>query len=121
MWRSTGFSRMVVCCFVAGSAIATMGCGSKHANRSIVRATIGERDVKASVDGDAFIAPREDSAIISFGGGKKFVVEKTSIQLDGKEIAKVPETAKNVAVDYTAGKLTITADGQTVLDTQFTK
>jgi hypothetical protein len=43
------------------------------------------------------------------------VVEKARITLDGKEVAKVPEGAKKVAFDYTAGKLTGTADGAVVL------
>lgn len=86
------------------------GCGAKTVGRSDLGTTIGDREVKASLDGAGVISSPGEAAVISFRGGK-LVVDKASVQLDGKELAKLPEETKRVDVDYTAGKLTITADG----------
>jgi hypothetical protein len=41
--------------------------------------------------------------------------------LDGRELAKLPEEAKKVEVDYTAGKLTVMADGKSVVSKEIRK
>jgi hypothetical protein len=97
-----------------------VGCGPKTVGRSNLGTTIGDREVKASLDGSGFISRQGDAAVISFGGGK-LLVDKASVQLDGNELAKLPEEAKQVEVDYTAGKLTITADGTEVSTTELGK
>ena len=78
-----------------------------------------ERQMSASIDGHVgdphTIDRRGDAVVITFVGGE-LVVEKARITLDGKEVAEVPEGAKKVAFDYTAGKLTGTADGVLVLE-----
>ncbi len=51
--------------------------------------------------------------VITSDGGK-VTVQRTKLLLDGKEVAKVPENAKVVLVEYKAGKLTVTADGNTI-------
>src|SRR5262249_58603645 len=77
-----------------------------------------ERQVSASIEGHTGdphkIGQRGDAVVITFVGGE-LLVEKARITLDGKEVAKVPEGAKKVAFDYTAGKLTCIADGAVVL------
>ena len=54
--------------------------------------------------------PRQDAVTITFDGGR-LVVERARLLLNDKEVAQVPESAKTVNIDYSAGKLTITADG----------
>lgn len=91
-----------------------VGCGAKPAGRSILGTRIGDREVKASLDGAGFISSEGDAAAISFAAGK-LVVDKGAVRLDGEELAKLPEDAKKVEVDYTGGKLTVTADGKSVV------
>ena len=90
------------------------GCGPVKPGRSILGMTIGSREIKASVDGGAFISSDGDTAVLSFSGGK-LMVKKDTIELAGKELAKISEDSQKVEIDYTAGKLTITVDGDTVL------
>jgi hypothetical protein len=89
------------------------GCQAKTTGRSNLSTTIEGRTVKASLDGGGFISIENNVAAIEFSAGK-LVVGKTSVTLDGREIAEVPEEAKQVTIDYTAGKLSITADGTAV-------
>ena len=77
--------------------------------------TVGGRKVTYSVEGGGGISPKAGGATVTFPGGS-VVVEKSRALLDGKEVAKVPEDAKVVAVDYSGGKLTITADGAKVYE-----
>jgi hypothetical protein len=111
--------------FIAALVAIPAGCGRKQERTSLSLDVGGppggpsERKVSASIDGHVGdphkIDQQGDSVIISFIGGK-LIVEKARITLDGKEVAKIPEGAKKVAFDYTAGKLTGTADGVTVLE-----
>lgn len=101
------------------------GCGS---NRSVGWATYGtgtpagnwSRDVTYSVDGAGTIASKETTATITFSGGR-LVIEKARILLNDEELARVPEDAKAVDVDYTAGILRITADGNKVHDARLAR
>jgi hypothetical protein len=68
------------------------------------------REVKAVIDGPASITGERDAAVVTFGGNK-LRVERERILLNGKEQAKLPAGAKKVEFEYTAGKLTATADG----------
>jgi len=110
---------------VAALVAIPAGCGRKL-ERWFLSLDVGgppggpsERQVSASIDGHVGdphkIDQRGDAVVITFAGGE-LVVEKARITLDGKEVAKVPEAAKKVAFDYTAGKLTGTADGAVVLE-----
>jgi hypothetical protein len=96
------------------------GCGTWTVGRSSGSAGVGPREVKFSLDGPSGIVAQPDSATITFTGGK-VVVEKARVLLNDKEVAKVPEGAKVVAVDYTTGTLTITADGTKVHEAQLSK
>lgn len=93
------------------------GCGSKAGGRSTLGTKIGDREVKASLDGGGFISSEGDTATIRFAG-RKVVVERGAVRLHDQEaiaeLAKLPEDAKLVEVDYTAGKLTIAADGKEI-------
>jgi hypothetical protein len=87
----------------------------------------GGREVKFALDGPGGITPggtrstngvvEETPAIVEFTE-RKVTVEKTRVLLNGKEVAQVPESTKVVAIDYTGGTLTITADGTKVYETK---
>jgi hypothetical protein len=90
--------------------VSLAGCWTKTVTRSSGSASIGSRTVKFSVDGVASALAKPDAATVTFPGGK-VVVEKARVLVDDKEVAKLPEDAKLVEIDYTAGTLTVTADG----------
>ncbi len=96
------------------------GCGAQKVGRSVLSMKLATREVKAAIDGGAFISSQEDDAIVTFGGSK-LVVEKMRVLLDGKEVAALPEDAELVEVDSTAGTLTITADGKAVATVKLSK
>ena len=96
------------------------GCGTKKVGRSLLTTKLPTREVKAAIDGGAFISSQGDDAIVTFGGGK-LIVEKTRVLLDGKEVATLAEDAALVEVDSTSGTLTITADGQAVASVKLSK
>jgi len=89
------------------------GCGSQPAVRSNLGTTIGQREVKASLEGPGLISSEGEEARISFNGGN-VRVGKAEVLLNGRQIAELPADAKNVLVEYVAGKLTVTADGNVV-------
>jgi hypothetical protein len=99
---------------LAVSVLFIAGCGSKPTGRSTLTTGVGDRKVKASFDGGGFISTKDDTAVITFGPGK-LVVERESVKLDGVEIVKLSADAKDIKIDYTAGKITITADGESIL------
>ncbi len=96
------------------------GCGAKPVGRSNLATKIGDREVKASLDGAGFISSQGGAAVINFAAGK-LVVEKGAVRLDGEELARLPEEARKVEVDYTAGKLTVTADGKSAVSKEIRK
>ena len=107
---------IIALAFIAAMSAGITGCGSKNAGRSTLGTKIGEREVKASVDGAGFISTQGDSAVITFSGGR-LVVERGAVRLDDRELAQFSEDARQVLIDYTAGKLSVTADGAEVLTT----
>jgi len=104
-------------------AVSLASCGTSKSTPSpgvtVGRASGGassaSREVKFSVDGGGGIVMQEGTATINFAEGK-VVVEKARVLLNDKEIATVPADSKVVETDYTAGKLTITADGNQVYE-----
>ena len=103
------------------AVVSLAGCGIRTTSRSTGGCKMGSREVKFSLDGKGGISQLEqDTAIISFTEGK-VVVEKARVLLNEKEVAKVPEDAKVVEVDYDAGTLTITADGSKVHEAELRK
>src|SRR5688572_4623537 len=92
-----------------------LGCG-KTTTESTLRIKGETREVKAIIDGPASITSTgeaPDTATISFSG-RKLVVEKERVLLDGKEQAKLPPDTKSVEVSMKDGKLTVTVDGSAV-------
>ncbi len=118
--RSNSLTRIMLIGLLTVTVAGITGCGSRNGGRSILGTKIGDRDVKASLDGGAFISSQGDDAIVTFSGGK-LIVEKESVKLDGKELVKLPGDAKKVEIDYTAGKFTVTADGESLLATELKK
>ena len=118
--RPNWLTRVAMVGVLTAMVAVIAGCGPKNVGRSILSTKIGDREIKASLDGGGFISSQGDAAAISFGGGK-LIFEKDSVQLDGKVLGKLPKEAKKVEVDYTAGKLTITVDGESVMSTEIKK
>jgi hypothetical protein len=90
---------------------SVLGCG-KTTTESTLRIKGESREVKAIIDGPASITitgEAPDTATVSFSG-RKLVVEKDRVLLDGKEQAKLPPDTKSVEVEIKDGNLTITAD-----------
>lgn len=93
------------------------GCAKPPAMKTNLGMTLKDgRAVQAVLDGQGFITSNEgqDTAIITFGGGKHAVVEKERFLIEEKEQAKIPAGARKVEVTFENGKLTVTADGQEV-------
>jgi hypothetical protein len=97
-------------------------------NRSFGRALFGagtadsswSREVKYSVDGHGEIVSERTAAILIFEGGK-LVVEKALVLLNDQEVAALADDAKLVEIDYTGGRLTVTADGTRIHDAKLRK
>lgn len=89
------------------------GCQSQAAGKSILTATVAGREIRAVIDGPAFIQPQADSAIVSTSS-HKITVERDRVLLDGTELARLPAAAKKVDVTVATGQLMISADGTLV-------
>lgn len=103
-------------------ATATLLTGCKHeaSGPSTVSAGAGGRNVKAVVYGNVFVQPQEDRLIVTLTG-HEVVIEKDRLLVDKTEAAKFPATAKDFAVAYSNGALSVTADGASVLTTMLGK
>ena len=89
------------------------GCGLKTNGLSVLKTRIGNFALTARFDDAASISSGTDSALVAFSSGK-LTVDKLGVQLNGKELVKLPENAKKVNIDYSSGKLTITVDGKSL-------
>ena len=96
------------------------GCSHKTTGNSIITASAGEREVKATIDGPAWMQPSEQAFTLTFTG-HKVVIEKERLLLDAKELAKIPAAATKCEVVVSNGTLRVTADGAEVLATTITK
>jgi hypothetical protein len=83
-------------------------------------ASFGARNVTFTADVDGNVLATTDYATVSFRG-LTVRVDKSRVLIDGKEVAKVPEAAKVVDVNYNGGTLGITADGAKVYETKIGK
>jgi hypothetical protein len=91
------------------------GCGAKASvGQSNLTTSSGGREVRASLDGAGSMTSGANATVITFAGGKH-TVEKAAVKLDGEELAKLPEDAEKVEVNCTAGMLTVTAEGKSVV------
>ena len=100
--------------------VAPTGCKPKTVGNSILTATVAGREIRAVIDGPAFIQPGADSAIVSTSANK-ITVERERVLLDGTELAKLPAAATKVEVTVAAGQLSVTADGAAIITKQLSK
>ena len=96
------------------------GCKPKTTVHASLSATVAAREIKASIDGPAFIQPQSDAASITFGN-HKVRVEKERLLLDDRETAKIPPSATNVTVVVSNATLTVTADSSNIVTTNITR
>jgi hypothetical protein len=89
------------------------GSQAQPAGNSILTATVAGRDVRAVIDGPAFIQPQADTAIVSTSS-HKITVERERVLLDGTKLAQLHAAATTVEVTVASGQLTIAADGTPV-------
>jgi hypothetical protein len=100
-------------------AISLAGCGSSNRSTGSATFAVGDQDgswtreVRYSADRSGSIKTKETDATIRFPEGT-VVVEKERVLVNEQEAAKLPAGAKVVAIDLTAGLLTITADGEKI-------
>lgn len=99
------------------------GCGMRTGGRTGGSTTLSmtdpdgkawSRQVTYALDSRSTTAasgvPRQDTMTITFDGGR-LIIERARVVLNDKDLAQLPDSAKAVNIDYTSGKLTITADG----------
>ena len=110
------FSALVtaVLCF------APTGCKQKALGSSILTATVAGREIRAVIDGPAFIHPQAESAVVATRANK-ITIERERVLLDGVELAKLPAAAMKVEVTVAAGQLSVAADGAAVTTRQLGK
>jgi hypothetical protein len=112
---------------LAAFVVMTMslhGC-SKADSRSTGAATtqvvdndkVHSRQVRFAMDGPASVVSQPNVATITFSEGK-LNIERGRALLNDKEVAKVPDEAKVVDIDYTRGRLTVTADDKKVYESK---
>ena len=70
--------------------------------------------------GNVFVQPQEDRLIVTLTG-HEVVIEKDRLLVDKTEAAKFPDTAKDFAVAYSNGALSVTVDGAAILSTTLAK
>jgi hypothetical protein len=89
------------------------GAASGTTNGGTVR--VGSHGVSAKMDVPVSNTMGSERAVVSFQG-RSLVVDfgKSQVLLDDVERGKLPEGTKDVAVEFLAGKLTVTADGKPV-------
>ena len=97
--------------------VASAGCKSESAGKSVLSTTIGARQIRATVDGAGSIGSQDSVARISIPG-HKITVESERVLLDDAELAKLPAAVTKVEIDVAGGQLTITADGAAVATKQ---
>jgi hypothetical protein len=118
--RETMKHRMIAIVCITVLALGT-GCPHhKTTNASVITASAGGREIKATVDGPAWVKPAEDKITVKVTG-HEFVIEKERLLIDGKEQAKIPATATKFDVALSNGTLRVTADGTEVLATSLVK
>ena len=96
------------------------GCKIQATKRAALKMQVGARTITADLDGTGFITSDDKVATMHFSG-RTLVIENERVLLDGKELAQLPAAATKVEVDYSAGTLTVTADGANMLTTDLRK
>jgi hypothetical protein len=100
------FALACVACFVAG-------CERRKGGPSRLTASVGGREIKAFVEGWAFLQPEDDVAILSFHS-HKLAIDGRRVLLDGAEVGRLPDDATEIEILVGAGELSVSADGTAV-------
>jgi hypothetical protein len=94
----------------AGLVQTAAAADYSNENRSTVE--VGKHRVTISMDASFGTATQDEGVTITFVSRKLEINFATlRIALNGAEIAKLPANTKEVEVQYTSGKLTVSADG----------
>src|SRR5689334_17613156 len=100
----------------AFAVVAVAGCGDHSQLASQLATPKGPIAVEAKVDGKADIATSLDGnapkVTVSFGGGRRVVVELERISVDDEVVAAVPAGTQKVEIEVVGGKVTLKADGK---------
>jgi hypothetical protein len=105
---------------IAALGIGVAACKPKSERTNVLTATIGAREIRATVPGDAFIQPEKELAIIHSSIGI-ITIQQDKVLLEGVELVPLPPTAKKVEVFGTGGQLRIVADGTSVITKQISQ
>ena len=96
--------------------VTLAGCGEHSQLASQLATPKGPIAVEAKVDGKADIATSLDGnapkVTLSFGGGRRVVVELERIRVDDEVVAAVPAGTQKVEIAVAGGKVTLMADGK---------
>ena len=79
------------------------------------------REIRASIAnarGSSIQSLRHSGAIVKFDGqkGQKVRVERDRLLLNGKQVATISAEAKAVEIVYAAGTVTVTVDGEKIVE-----
>jgi hypothetical protein len=101
---------------LAFAVVAVAGCGDHSQLASQLATPKGPIAVEAKVDGKADIATSLDGnapkVTLSFGGGRRVVVELERISVDDEVVAAVPAGTQKIEIEVAGGKVTLKADGR---------
>jgi hypothetical protein len=99
-----------------GTATASGGSatsGAATAGKATASATVGNRQITISSTGSISIQQQGDQAQASVNG-RRIVVEKERITVDGAELAKVPASASRIEIESAGNSFTVKADGREI-------
>jgi hypothetical protein len=94
--------------------------GCKEKTRSSVSSVVNGREVKASIDGRAFIQSDAIAATVRFSG-HKVRVEKTRVIVDSADSAAISSSVMLVEIVARGDSVVVTADGTRVLTAKLKK
>lgn len=96
-------------------------CKHELRHTSILNVTVDGRKIHAVIDDAASIQPEADKAIIQIADIGVVTVLRDRLLLDGVELGKLPGAATNVEMVVKAGRMTVSADGKSVITKQLGK
>jgi hypothetical protein len=101
----------IMIAIVCGALLALgTSCSHKTTGNSILTASAGGRELKATVDGPAWVGPAEDKFTVKLKG-HEIVIEKERLLVDKAERAKVPADAKKFEFFCTNKVVRLVVDG----------
>ena len=100
---------------IACGALVAVGAGCSHktTGNSILTASAGGRELKATVEGPAWVKPTDEAFTVTFTG-HKVVIEKERVLFDGLPQAGISAAAKKLEVICTNATVRVRVDGTEV-------